>query len=74
MFDEVLSSQTKLCRVKQGRERGSRGYFNNMFFWNDLSFVLQLYRERLLAVCVLSFDDSKVQLRYLGSPNAVVPP
>ena len=63
----------KLYRVKQGRQRGSRGYFNKRYvFRNDLSSV---WRERLPAsyhVCCLSLHDSKAQLQYLRSPNTTV--
>ena len=47
-FVGVLASQMKLYRVKQGRERGSRGYFNK---WYALLkwFVIRL--ERLPASC-----------------------
>ena len=71
LFDEVLSSQTKPCRVKQGRERVSQGYFNKRCVFPFYNFTENAY---LLRACVLSFVDSKAQLRYFGSLNAVVPP
>ena len=47
-FDEVLSSQMKLCRVKQ-RERGSHGYLNKRYVFLK-SFVIRF----IPAACVLS--------------------
>ena len=74
-FNEVLSSQMKLCRVKQ-REAHEVISTNGMFFLSEM-ICHPFYRERLPAacvcVCVLSFVDSKAQLRYLGSPNTAVP-
>ena len=70
-IDEVLSSQTKLYRVKQGRERGPHGYLNKRYMYVFLKpFVIRF----IPAACVLSFVDSKAQSRYLGSPNVAVPP
>ena len=71
LFVGVLASQTKLYRVKQGTERGSRGYFNKQYVlkW----FVIRL--QRTLTSCVSSlssFVDSKAQLRYLWSPSTAL--
>ena len=71
-FDEVLYSQTKLCRVKQGRERGLQGYLNKQYVFPEIIFVICFIKKTLTCcMCVLSFVDSKAQLRYLG--NVTVP-
>ena len=50
-----LASQTKLYRVKQGRERGSEVILTNgMFFRNDLSSVCRECLPASYRVCCLS--------------------
>ena len=70
-FDKVLSSLTKLCRAKQGKEA-------NSMFPEIINFVIRLYNltenAYLLCVYMLSFIYSKAQLRYLGSSYIAVPP
>ena len=75
LFDEVYSSQTKLCRVKQGREAHEVISTNDMFS-KMICHPFYNFTENacLLHTYVLSFVDSKAQLRYFESPNAAVPP
>ena len=75
-FGEVLSSQTKLCRVKQGRVAHEVISTNSKMFSEMICHPFYNFTENayLVRACVLSIIDSKAQLRYLGSPNTAVPP
>ena len=49
LFVGGLASQTKLYRVKQGRERGSGGYFNKQYvFQKGHLFAENTYLHRIV--------------------------
>ena len=76
MLKPFVSSQTKVCRVKQQRERESLTRLFQQMVCFPIWFVIRsITLQRTLSCCVrvLSFIDNKAQLRYFGNPNAIVP-